>query len=175
MRAKLLVMFVGAVLATSEAVWAQGGAPQTRGAVPAEAAKEPAPPPAKEPAPPPKGQTFEAQPLDFTLAPPPDAKLQPLGQNVLQRRDGTYVVLLWQQVSVFDAAAKTKIENPPIKHTFLMTEPFDVTLYVPNDSTTPIKQHRATKSFEFEVTDRVLVITLAQNRVARGLEGWSDA
>ena len=53
MRAKLLVMFVGAVLATSAAVWAQGEAPQTKGAVPAEAAKEPAPPPAKEPAPPP--------------------------------------------------------------------------------------------------------------------------
>ena len=50
MRAKLLVMFVGAVLATSAAVWAQGDAPpQTKGAVPA---KEPAPP-AKEPAPPP--------------------------------------------------------------------------------------------------------------------------
>ena len=53
MRAKLLVMFVGAVLATSAAVWAQGETPQTRGAVPAEAQKEPAAPPAKEPAPPP--------------------------------------------------------------------------------------------------------------------------
>ena len=54
MRAKLLVMFVGAVLATSAAVWAQGEAQsQTKGAVPAEATKEPAPPPAKEPAPPP--------------------------------------------------------------------------------------------------------------------------
>ena len=53
MRAKLLVMFVGAVLATSAAVWAQGEAPQTKSAVPAEAQKEPVPPPAKEPAPPP--------------------------------------------------------------------------------------------------------------------------
>jgi hypothetical protein len=53
MRAKLVVMFVGAILATSAGVWAQGEAPQTKGAVPAEAAKEPAPPPAKEPAPPP--------------------------------------------------------------------------------------------------------------------------
>jgi hypothetical protein len=52
MRAKLLVMFVGAVLATSAAVWAQDEAPpQTKGAVPQEtkkppeAQKEPAPPP----------------------------------------------------------------------------------------------------------------------------------
>ena len=53
MRAKLLVMFVGAVLATSAAVWAQGETPQTRGAVPPATQKEPAPPPSKEPAPPP--------------------------------------------------------------------------------------------------------------------------
>ena len=46
MRAKLLVIFVGAVLATSAAVWAQGEAPPpTKGAVPQEAPKEPAPPP----------------------------------------------------------------------------------------------------------------------------------
>jgi hypothetical protein len=52
MRTKLLVIFVGAALATSAAVWAQGEAPpQTKGAVPQEAPKEPAP--AKEPAPPP--------------------------------------------------------------------------------------------------------------------------
>ena len=46
MRAKFLVIFVSAVLATSAAVWAQNEAPpQTKGAVPPEAAKEPAPPP----------------------------------------------------------------------------------------------------------------------------------
>jgi hypothetical protein len=46
MRAKLLMIFVGAVLATSAAVWAQGEAPpQTRGATPQETPKEPAPPP----------------------------------------------------------------------------------------------------------------------------------
>jgi hypothetical protein len=52
MRAKLLVIFVGAVLATSAAVWAQDEAPpQTKSTVPQEtkkppeAQKEPAPPP----------------------------------------------------------------------------------------------------------------------------------
>jgi hypothetical protein len=46
MRAKLLVIFVSAILATSAAVWAQNDPPpQTKGAVPPEAAKEPAPPP----------------------------------------------------------------------------------------------------------------------------------
>ncbi|MBR1123729.1 PRC-barrel domain-containing protein [Bradyrhizobium lablabi] len=64
MRTKLLVTFIGAVLATSAAVWAQDNAPpQTKGAVPQETQKEltqkeptqkePAAPPAKEPAPPP--------------------------------------------------------------------------------------------------------------------------
>ena len=117
----------------------------------------------KEPARP-KGQPFEPQPLDFQLAPPADVKLQPLGQNVLQKRDGTYVVLLWQQVSVFDAAAKTKIANPPIEQTFTTTQPFDVALHLPNESTAPAKQHRAVTSFKFEVPDRMLVITLTRPR-----------
>ena len=46
MRAKLLVTFVSAALATSAAVWAQGETPpQTKGAVPPATQKEPAPPP----------------------------------------------------------------------------------------------------------------------------------
>ena len=46
MRTRLLIILVGAVLATSAAVWAQNEAPpQTKGAVPPETAKEPAPPP----------------------------------------------------------------------------------------------------------------------------------
>jgi PRC-barrel domain protein len=59
MRMKLLVTFIGAVLATSAAVWAQDNAPpQTKGAVPQETQKEPTQkeptaPPAKEPSPPP--------------------------------------------------------------------------------------------------------------------------
>jgi hypothetical protein len=46
MRTRLLIILVSAVLATSAAVWAQSETPpQTKGAVPPEAAKEPAPPP----------------------------------------------------------------------------------------------------------------------------------
>jgi hypothetical protein len=46
MRTRLLIILVGAVLATSAAVWAQNEAPPlTKGAVPPETAKEPAPPP----------------------------------------------------------------------------------------------------------------------------------
>jgi hypothetical protein len=46
MRTRLLIILVGAVLATSAAVWAQNEAPpQSKGAVPPETAKEPAPPP----------------------------------------------------------------------------------------------------------------------------------
>lgn len=52
MRAKLLVTLVGAILATSAAVWAQSDTPpQTKGAVTQEAPKDA--PPAKEPSPPP--------------------------------------------------------------------------------------------------------------------------
>ena len=109
----------------------------------------------------PKGALYEAKPLDFMLVPPPDAKLQPLGQVLLQKRDGSYVLVLWQQVSVYDAAKKVKLENPPIVQTFELAEPFDVAQHLPNDSTTPIKTHKATKSFKFDVPDRVLVMTLS--------------
>lgn len=53
MRAKLLMILAGAMLATSAAVWAQSDVPQTKGTAPAEAQKEAAPAPAKEPSPPP--------------------------------------------------------------------------------------------------------------------------
>jgi hypothetical protein len=111
-----------------------------------------------------KGAAYEAKPLDFTLVPPPDAKPQLLGQVLLQNRDGSYVLMLWQQVSVYDAAKKRKIDDPPIALTFELAEPFDVALHLPNDSTTRIKTHKATKSFKFEVPDRVLVITLSRPR-----------
>ncbi len=46
MRARLLVTFIGAALVTLATAWAQSDAPpQTKGAVPQETAKEPAPPP----------------------------------------------------------------------------------------------------------------------------------
>ena len=46
MRTRLLMILVSVALATSAAVWAQNEAPpQTKGAVPPETAKEPAPPP----------------------------------------------------------------------------------------------------------------------------------
>ena len=46
MRTRVLIILVSAVLATSAAVWAQNDTPpQTKGAVPPETAKEPAPPP----------------------------------------------------------------------------------------------------------------------------------
>jgi hypothetical protein len=112
----------------------------------------------------PKGAAYEAKPLDFILAPEPNAKLQPLGQVLLQKREGSYVLILWQQVSVYDAAKKTKIDNPRIALTFELAESFDVALHLPHDSTTPIKTHKATKSFKFEVPDRVLVITLSRPR-----------
>lgn len=53
MRTKLLVMLIGAILATSAAGWAQSEAPQTKGAAAPAAQKEAAPPAAKEPSPPP--------------------------------------------------------------------------------------------------------------------------
>ena len=46
MRTRVWIVLVSAALATSAAVWAQNDAPpQTKGAVPPETAKEPAPPP----------------------------------------------------------------------------------------------------------------------------------
>jgi hypothetical protein len=46
MRARLLIILAGAVLATSAAVWAQSNAPPpTKGTAPQETQKEPAPPP----------------------------------------------------------------------------------------------------------------------------------
>jgi hypothetical protein len=105
---------------------------------------------------------FAPVPLDFVLAPPADVKLQPLGQNVLQKRDGTYVVLLWQQVSIYDAARKEKLKNPAIKHTFELSEPFNVKLYLPNESTTPTKTYETVKTFDFEVLDRVIAIELTR-------------
>ena len=46
MRTRVLIILISAVLATSAAVWAQNDTPpQTKGAMPPETAKEPAPPP----------------------------------------------------------------------------------------------------------------------------------
>jgi hypothetical protein len=118
----------------------------------------------REPKAPKSAAPFTPEALDFELAPPADAKLQPLGQNVLRKRDGTYVVLLWQQVSVYDAAKKEKLENPPIKQTVELAQSFNVKLYLPNESTTPTKTYEAVKTFELAVPDRVIAIELTRSK-----------
>ena len=109
----------------------------------------------------PKAAPLTPVPLDYTLALAPDVHAQPLGTTVLEKRDGTYILLLWQQVSVYDAATKTRIQTPPVELTCELTQPFDVRVYLPTHSTAATETHAKATSLKLKVPAEMLAIELS--------------
>ncbi len=107
----------------------------------------------------PKAKPFSAGSLDVTLS--PDAPT--VHRTLLQKSDGTFCLLLWQEVLSYDATTKRAIDNPPVEVVLSLTEPFNVRIFLPNDSTKPAATHRAAKTINLSAADRMLVVEFTRS------------
>jgi broad specificity phosphatase PhoE len=105
----------------------------------------------------PKPKPFTPGSLDFTLT-PADERIH---HTLLQKGDGRFYLLVWQEVLSYDGVAKREIDNPPVSVTLTLTEPLDARTYLPDESTKPTATQPGVKSLNLSVPDHVLVVELS--------------
>ena len=104
--------------------------------------------------------TFVPRALDFTLAADPKT-LPTLRHTLLQKSNGDYYLLLWQEVSSFDAARKQDITNPAVPVTLTLKMPaLSAASYVPNQGTQAMQTWHDARTLTLSVPDEVLVVRL---------------
>ncbi len=109
----------------------------------------------------PKSDAFTAQSLDYTLNVTGGGDLGRIHQTLLQKRDGRFYLMVWQEVLSYDAEKKTEIATADLPVTLALSKPFDARTYLPNDSVKPAATHRGVTSINLGVPDRVLVVELS--------------
>lgn len=108
------------------------------------------------------GKTFQPQALDMTL----DSAVKTVHHTLVQKSDGTYFLLLWNDVPVYhveqhDPKYGTDIDNPTVKASIqLPAMPLgDIQVYRPTQSDAPISTLKAQYAFDMQVPDEMLILS----------------
>ncbi len=102
---------------------------------------------------------FAPRALDFEIS--ADAKTLPLRHTLLQKSNGDFYLLLWQEVSSFDTVKKQDIANPPMPVTLSFKTPIsEAVSYLPGQSADVQQTWRNPKTLTLSVPDEVLVVKL---------------
>ncbi|HVF85803.1 MAG TPA: CARDB domain-containing protein, partial [Abditibacteriaceae bacterium] len=105
---------------------------------------------------------FVPQVLDYRL----DGDLKNVHRTLLQKANGTFYLLLWQEVSSFDTSAKRDISNAPVAVTLrLNTRISDARAFSLSDATRQPRGWRDPASLTLQVSDEVLVVELKPEEV----------
>ncbi len=107
----------------------------------------------------PKGKRVEPGTLDYNLS--AHGSLEKIHRTLLQKSDGKFYLLLWQEVLSYDAAAKKEIQTPDANITLSVGQPFNVRTFLPNQSTKALATQDVGTSVELSVPDQVLVVELS--------------
>ncbi|MDQ3813926.1 MAG: hypothetical protein M3347_08245, partial [Armatimonadota bacterium] len=101
--------------------------------------------------------TFAPGALDFELG----GDLKNVHHTLLQKSNGDFYLLLWQEVSSFDTKNKKDIENPTVHVTLNVKTPLrSVATYLPGQGREALQILKTTGRHGFEVPDEVLVVQL---------------
>lgn len=105
------------------------------------------------------GPSFQPGTLDFELT----GDLRNVQSFVLQKRDGTFFLALWQAVPSYDFASKRDLETTPRAVTLELTTPVrSARTYLPSTNGTAVQRSYDTpRRIEVSVVDHVLLIELA--------------
>lgn len=106
------------------------------------------------------GTKFNTEELDFYLK----NNTSNVYQTLLQKRDGTFYLILWQGVSSFDPSNKREIEIPPQKvDLYLNTPTSSVNVYtLSNFYKQPTLKYNPQKMIRLNVTDSPVIIQLTK-------------
>lgn len=104
--------------------------------------------------------TYNSFPLDSL-----DYNLQGNKNNIrhtlLQKSNGTFYLILWQEVPSFEHKTKTDITVAERPLNLILNTPISqVTIYQPVNSTAPVNQYKNAQQLELKVPDHPLIIEL---------------
>lgn len=106
------------------------------------------------------GSSFTPGALDYYLG----GNTTNIHRTLLQKRDGRFYLILWQEVSSFNIDTKQTINVSSQKvNVTINTAIAKATIYVPNNSSSSIFQQTYPKQLNVDVSDRPVVIELAKN------------
>nr|WP_290223820.1 hypothetical protein [Trichocoleus desertorum] len=108
------------------------------------------------------GPEFAYQSLTYSLS-GNGTRLSPLVHHtLLQKRDGRFYLVLWQEVSSFDLKTKLDVHTPKQAITVTLGTPVrQATTYEPLRAAAPVQQYPNPKQLDLAISDHPLVIELA--------------
>ncbi len=107
------------------------------------------------------GPAFRTAPLDYEVrGATPDVR-----QLLLQKRDGSYVLLLWRDVPVWDRTTRTPLAVDPVPVTVALGRPADVALRSPSAGTGVLRDERAVRTSTVPLAGDVVALTVAPTPV----------
>ena len=108
------------------------------------------------------GPAFSPAALRLTVTGPPD-----LRQMLFQKRDGTFLLMLWREVSVWEPNAKKDLDVSPTAVALTFDEPVRrADVYEPNASAQPRETHADPKRLEVLVAGRLLVVAIQRQAIS---------
>ncbi|NEP56469.1 MAG: hypothetical protein F6K31_05520 [Symploca sp. SIO2G7] len=103
------------------------------------------------------GESFSPQALDYTLS----GNISNVHHTLLQKRNGQFYLILWQEVPSFDLNSKTDISVPEQQVTLTLKTPIKRAItYQPINSTTRLKRYKRPQQLNVSVPDHPLMIKL---------------
>lgn len=104
------------------------------------------------------GSSFPAGQLNYSLS----GSLNNVHRTLLQKRDGRFYLVLWQEVSSFNLSSKSDVNVAPAAVTLQLGKPArSVKVYRPLSSTTPTAQYTSTQTVSLSVPDEALIVEIA--------------
>ena len=111
----------------------------------------------------PNAAAFTPGSLDYTLT--SSASLSALHHTLLQKSDGKFYLMLWQEVRVYNASTNSDIidaprHNPPPQHRITHAR-----LFLPNNSSNPTSTFDSPTTINLSIPDQMLVIELTPSAI----------
>lgn len=101
------------------------------------------------------GDSFPLKSLDYTLS----GDTKNVRHILLQKRDGTFYLVLWLSVPSYDLKSKRELSVPKQTVTLNLKTPISkAATYLPNSSTTQIEEYTSFKTLQVKVPDHPLII-----------------
>jgi hypothetical protein len=105
------------------------------------------------------GASSTAGSLDYTMT--SSGNLSKVHHTLLQKSDGTFDLLLWQEALSYNSVTKTEINNPPVPVTLTFDASFQMlSTYLPGDSASATAVHYNSNSINLNVLDQMVVVEL---------------
>ncbi len=103
------------------------------------------------------GATFTPGALDYALS----GNTTDIHHTLLQKRNGTFYLILWQEVSSFDPDYQQNLNISSLQVTLTLNQPIEsATTYLPNNSTASVKLATKPNQISLNVPDYPLVVEL---------------